>query len=126
MKASTRDWIEKAEGDFQAAIALARLRKIPLHDQVCFHCQQCAEKYLKARLEEAGLHYPKTHDLEILLKLILPTEPLWAALQSALRSLSGFAVEFRYPGVSAIASDATQAIKHTKIVRGVARQSFSL
>jgi hypothetical protein len=60
MKAATRDWCAKAEGDFLAAKALARRRKVPLHDQVCFHCQQSAEKYLKARLEEAGIHYPKT------------------------------------------------------------------
>ena len=59
MKAATRDWVDKAEGDFLAAAALARRRKIPLHVQVCFHSQQCAEKYLKARLEEAGVHFPR-------------------------------------------------------------------
>ena len=75
MKAATRDWIAKAEGDFQAASALARTRKVPLPDHVCFHCQQCAEKYLKARLEEAGIHFPKTHDLEVLLGLVLAVEP---------------------------------------------------
>jgi HEPN domain-containing protein len=54
MKPSTREWTKKAEGDYRAAMALARQRKVPLHDQVCFHCQQCSEKYLKAVLEEAG------------------------------------------------------------------------
>ncbi len=126
MKAATRDWIAKAEGDFQAATALARLRKAPLHDQVCFHCQQCAEKYLKARLEEAGLHYPKTHDLEVLLNLILQNEPLWTALSPALKSLSGFAVEFRYPGNSATPDDAAQALKDVKSIRKEIRQALGL
>jgi HEPN domain-containing protein len=47
MKPSTREWIKKAESDYQAALALARRRKIPFHDQACFHFQQSAEKYLK-------------------------------------------------------------------------------
>lgn len=121
MKAATHDWIAKAEGDFLAAIALARRRKTPLHDHVCFNCQQCAEKYLKARLEEAGIHYPKTHDLEKLLQLVLPVEPLWGALRPAFKSLSGFAVEFRYPGAEATASDAAQAVKDAKAIRKEAR-----
>ena len=126
MKAATRDWGAMAEGDFLAAKALARRRKVPLHDQVCFHCQQSAEKYLKARLEEAGIHYPKTHDLEKLLQLVLPVEPLWAALRSSLKSLSGFAVEFRYPGSSAIAADARQALLDAQAMRKEARFALGL
>lgn len=126
MKAATRDWVDKAEGDFLAAAALARRRKIPLHDQVCFHSQQCAEKYLKARLEEAGVHFPKTHDLEKLLKLILPVEPLWAALSPACKFLSGFAVEFRYPGAAAIPADAARALKDTRCIRKEARVALGL
>ncbi len=82
MKAATRDWIEKAESDYLAAVDLARRRKLPLHDMVCFHCQQSVEKYLKGRLEEAAISFPKTHDLENLLMLLLPLEPLWSALIS--------------------------------------------
>ena len=48
MKQATREWIKKAEGDYAAATILSRRRKVPLHDHVCFHCQQSAEKYLKA------------------------------------------------------------------------------
>lgn len=126
MKAATRDWIGKAEDDFLAAAALARRRKKPLHDQVCFHCQQCAEKYLKARLEEAGIHHPKTHDLDKLLTLVLPVEPLWSALRNAFKSLSDFAVEFRYPGSAALAADAKQALQDTKTIRREARAALGL
>lgn len=81
-----------------AATILSRRRKVPLHDQVCFHCQQSAEKYLKARLEEANIRIPKTHDLEELLDLVLPLESLWSALRPALEKLTDFGVEFRNPG----------------------------
>jgi len=76
MKPSTREWVRKAEEDYLAAQALSRRKKVPLHDATCFHCQQCAEKYLKARIEEQGLRIPKTHDLDALLTLLLPVEPL--------------------------------------------------
>ncbi len=38
-----REWIEKAENDFEGALDLSRRRKNPLPDLVCFHCQQSAE-----------------------------------------------------------------------------------
>ena len=46
MKKTTREWVRKAEADYVIARQCSR-GKIPLHDGVCFHCQQCAEKYLK-------------------------------------------------------------------------------
>ncbi len=35
----------------------------PNYDAVCFHAQQCAEKYMKARLVDADVFLRKTHDL---------------------------------------------------------------
>ena len=58
MKNATRDWVRKAEADYRGALRLASARE-PFHDLVAFHCQQSAEKYLKALLEELGqLHEP--------------------------------------------------------------------
>jgi hypothetical protein len=53
MKRLTREWISKAEDDYQAARRLGDERG-RFHDQVCFHCQQAAEKYLKGLLQERG------------------------------------------------------------------------
>lgn len=44
------EWIAKAEEDYAGAVDLQRRRKNPLPNLVCFHAQQCAEKYLKAYL----------------------------------------------------------------------------
>lgn len=52
-----------------------RARKNPNYDAGCFHAQQCAEKYLKARLQEAGIHFAKTHNLLHLLNDLLLIEP---------------------------------------------------
>jgi HEPN domain-containing protein len=63
MKPITAEWVEKAEGDFATARRELEIDVNPNFDAVCFHAQQCAEKYLKARLIEAGIRFPKTHDL---------------------------------------------------------------
>ena len=126
MKQATREWVKKAEGDYQAADALSRRRKVPFHDQVCFHCQQSAEKYLKGRLEEAGQRTPKTHDLEDLLDALLHIEPLWSALRPALKFLTDYAVDFRYPGNEADAQAAKTARKYAKAVRKEARLALGL
>jgi HEPN domain-containing protein len=88
--------------------------------------QQCAEKYLKARLEEANISVPKIHNSPNLLTLVLPIEPSWDVLQSDLRMLNDYAVDIRYPGKSAVKADAKAAIGHCRVVREAARQSFGL
>jgi HEPN domain-containing protein len=55
MKPSTRQWVDKAEADYAAALLLRKSRKKHSRDIVCFHLQQCVEKYPKGRLEEAGI-----------------------------------------------------------------------
>ncbi len=59
MKRTTREWVRKAESDFQLAVTIAR-EAGRFQDEQCFHSQQCAEKYLKALLEELGLTIPRT------------------------------------------------------------------
>jgi HEPN domain-containing protein len=71
MKRHTAQRVLKAEEDIEAARSLVAQAKPP-RDIVCFHCQQAAEKYLKALLQELGLSIPYTHDLEELLDLLVP------------------------------------------------------
>ena len=126
MKTSTREWITKAEEDFAVVNVLTRQRKKPLWSPVCFHAQQCVEKYLKARLNEASLAIHRTHDLEQLLNLVLPIEPLWAAFLPALKRLSDAAVVPRYPGSFTTKAEAQRALKTCKSFRKEARSSLGL
>ncbi|HMZ19756.1 MAG TPA: HEPN domain-containing protein [Blastocatellia bacterium] len=126
MKQLTLDWIDKAEGDWFAAQQLYRARKHPNYDAACFHTQQCAEKYLKARPEEAGIVFSKTHNLSHLLTLALQVEPQWIVLQPQMNALGIYAVDFRYPGKSASKPDACLAIKDCRVVRRIIRTTLGL
>jgi len=126
MKALTLEWINKAEGDFSSCLREVRARRHPNHDSACFHAQQCVEKYLKARLQEAGLAFPKTHDLLELLKRVLAVEPAWTSLNPALTQLVSYAIVFRYPGISASKADARKALAACRTVRKPVRQSLGL
>lgn len=126
MKPITQEWIDKAEGDWIAAQREARARKNPVYDIACFHAQQCAEKYLKARLVEAGIGFSKTHNLLALLGLSLPVEPNWTVLQPRLNALTVYAVDYRYPGNNAAKADARDAVRDCREVRRIFRQAFNL
>jgi HEPN domain-containing protein len=126
MKPATREWVRCAEEDFDVAAALMCRRTKTAANSIGFHCQQCVEKYLKARQEEAGLNAPKTHDLVALVQLLLPVEPLWASFAPALRRLNDYAVKFRYPGHVTTRADARQALKACRSLRADVRLSLGL
>ena len=86
MKRETRAWVRKAEEDWDVARREGAL-DVPPKDVVCFHCQQCAEKYLKGLLEEIGLSIPKIHDLDQLWSIVLPHEGALKGLRAARHSL---------------------------------------
>jgi HEPN domain-containing protein len=87
MNPLTSEWVQKAEGDFGTASREIRARRAPNYDAVCFHAQQCAEKYLKALLQEEDIPFGKTHNLVILLDLLLPAEPSWEMLRHDMQVL---------------------------------------
>ena len=126
MKPTTREWLKKAENDFKVASQILGRRKDIVPDAACFHCQQCVEKYLKARLLEAGIAFPRTHDLLQLLNLCLQAEPLWSAYAKVVDGMTDYAVDFRYPGQSARLSEAKAVLKHCRSIRSEVRRSLGL
>ena len=126
MKPLTLEWIQKAEGDFITARREYSAPNDPNYDAACFHAQQCAEKYLKARLVEASIDFTKTHDLSVILNYVIPVEPDWQSLREDLDSLTDQAVEVRYPGMFADVDDAKHAVEIAAKVRAVARTAFGL
>jgi len=129
MKPITQEWTEKAEGDYRVAADQWEKDK-PVYDAICFHAQQCIEKYLKAWLveheidfpqgrtarrvvrhlkawlTEHEIDFPRIHDLELLGRLCIPSLPEMSELLDRLRLLTSFAVEVRYPGITAEKEDA--------------------
>ena len=118
MNPLTHEWIEKAEGDYRTAQREFSTDESPNYDAVSFHAQQCAEKYLKALLVESGVLFPRTHDLEALLGLLVPLYPPCKALQGRLESLTDMAVEVRYPGAFAERDDAREAMEFGTVGSG--------
>lgn len=123
----TTEWVDKAEGDFATAQREMRARKAPNYDAACFHAQQCAEKYLKARLQEENIAFPWTHNLIALLTLLLPVEPTWNVLRPSLVILNAYSVSYRYPGgVPAGRAEGLAALSLCRQVRAQVRAGFGL
>jgi HEPN domain-containing protein len=126
MKTLTREWVKKAEGDFNTLLREVRARKAPNYDAACFHAQQCVEKYLKARLQEAEIPFGKTHNLTVLFNACVTLEPLWKILDRPILVLNAYSVELRYPGESADRRMAKEALAATRELRGIVRESLGL
>lgn len=92
-----RRWVEKAEHDLKNAEHTLTLGDDCPIDTVCFHAQQCVEKYLKALLVFYGIVPPRTHNLRVLMQAICAHVTFGVALEEVL-SLSRYPVESRYPG----------------------------
>lgn len=118
MRPLTQEWIDKAEGDYRVASAQWQSAE-PVWDAICFHAEQCAEKYLKAWLVEHDLGFPKTHDLEVLARLCIPSLGEVAGLMDGLAFLTSSAVEVRYPGMFARRDDAQKCLDASQDVRNL-------
>lgn len=125
MKRRTAQWVRKAEKDIEVARREAR-RADPARDVVCFHCQQAGEKYLKALLQENGAPIPRTHNLTDVIYLLLPFDATLAKLHRAGKFLKRFAVEYRYPGITARTREMRSAVRNAELVRTEVRARLGL
>jgi len=126
MKKITLEWIEFAERDWATANRENGVRTDPNYQAVTFHCQQSAEKYLKAYIQEKGNRPRRIHDLEILLGEIIEFEPAWESLRESCAALTNFAVINRYPGSTTTKDDADDAILGCAKIRDEIRKYFDL
>ncbi|MGH9831362.1 MAG: HEPN domain-containing protein [Blastocatellia bacterium] len=126
MKQITREWIDKAEADWISAQRMLRARKKPHYETVCFQAHESAEKYLKARLQEAGVAFDRTLSLKKTMKLVFSVEPDWKSLPEDLSKLSPYTIDYLYPGKQANKAEAQDAISRCRRIRDFIRTAFGL
>jgi HEPN domain-containing protein len=87
-------------------------------DTVCFHAQQCVEKYIKALLVFRTTPFPKTHDIRTL-RALLPSRLRPKLDRKIQDELTGYAADRRYPelGPDIPLSEARHAVTIARRVR---------
>ncbi len=116
------EWVAKAENDLRSASHLLLIEDCPT-DTVCFHAQQCVEKYLKALLVAQGIEFRKIHDLGELV-ILLPPHLRPSLEENEQDRLTEYATITRYPGdyEPISLSEARQAVKISRRFRGGVRK----
>ena len=89
-----RGWV--AKGDHDLVNARQTVASGGPFDTACFHCQQAAEKYLKALLALHDKPIPHTHDLVILEGQCRMVAPNLGLAGMPFKDLTPYAVDLRY------------------------------
>ena len=97
LRDEVRGWVVKTENDLRAAERLLGGDE-PILDAAVCHCQQAAEKALKAFLALHESPFAKTHSLPALVWQCVDIDETFSALRDAAEFLNPFATRFRYPG----------------------------
>jgi HEPN domain-containing protein len=126
MNELTSEWVEKADNDFHSAGLLLTAGEFPIPDAASFHCQQCAEKYLKAYLQEHMVRFERTHSLTLLLDLCKTQDQDFENIRSELEQLENYSVAARYPGVDIPVELAEEALDMATKVRQFVRSKLKL
>jgi HEPN domain-containing protein/predicted nucleotidyltransferase len=88
-------WLNFAKDDLQMARYALDER---IHNQVCFHAQQCMEKVLKACLTLTGEPVPRSHLLvDLFKKLSAESQQAMAEIEAQLAAIDQFYIPTRYP-----------------------------
>ncbi len=121
-----KQWVEKAEEDFRTAEYLLVLKEDCPLNPVCFHSQQCVEKYIKALLVYCSIQFPKSHDVVELLNLVPENyRPDLSIYDLAI--INRYAVDTRYPGEWEIITrqEAEDSVRIAGDVRQKIKQTLS-
>jgi len=111
-------WIKKAEDDL-LTVERELSFEDPVTQTICFHCQQAAEKYLKAFLVYHQIYFTKTHKIIELLESCVTVDPSFRDELQDADNLTDYAVEIRYPDVwlEPTIEDAKEAFKIAQKVK---------
>lgn len=95
-------------------------------DICCFHSQQAAEKYLKSYFVSHNIKFPKTHDLELLIRLLIQHKPNFIDILRNALLITGYAVTPRYPDDThkPILEDAKEAFQNALAIKDFVLKNF--
>lgn len=89
-------WIKAAQDDIGSAIKLVEGDTVYPGTSL-YHCQQCAEKSLKAFLLSNDIAFEKTHNLSVLVELCCDKHQGFRSLADQAEKLTPYATLYRYP-----------------------------
>ena len=112
-----RAWVAKAENDLKNGAHTLTLGAECPTDTVCFHAQQCVEKYIKALLVFRATPFRKTHDIYAV-RSLLPPRLRPSLVRKDQKLLTQYATVRRYPlGPDITLSEARRAVALARRVR---------
>lgn len=118
-QALLRSWVTKATSDLKSARLLGSAEDPPL-DTAVYHCQQAAEKVIKAYLLYRGVTPDKTHDVRKLTVQASTFDPRFNELMPGAAALTPYAWEFRYPDDLAetfpTQEEFSEALRHAQFI----------
>jgi HEPN domain-containing protein len=97
MKTILEQWFAISQDDLDVAlhcIANFYPKKLAI---ACYHCQQAAEKALKAFLAYCDIEPPKTHDLGQLCEMCIEQDASFSEIYEICSKLTSYGVATRYP-----------------------------
>ena len=97
MQEESKNWIKKADRDLGNAIFAMQAVDGPLPVTTGLHCQQSAEKYLKAFLQEKGVSFESHQTLTSLFDNCVAIDESFETLQSEINQLESYSIASRYP-----------------------------
>jgi len=92
-----RQWLIKAKHDLGSAKCLIA-GEVKFLDTAVYHCQQSAEKSLKAYLTFKDTPFQKIHDLSVLVEQCTELDVAFQKISNVSEILTPYATAFRYPG----------------------------
>ena len=120
------EWIKKAESDYLVAQHELNLAEPRTSEAVCFHAQQCVEKYAKAFLTEHDVEFEYTHNMLYLHRKCVEVDAEFKKYGREFDILDDYAVDIRYPGISVRDEDAKEAFDIAKRLRAFIRSKLNL
>ena len=94
---NVNEWVRFAQMDYTAAKDMSILHHPVPIEIVCYHCQQSAEKILKAYLIAQSEPLTKTHDLNLLINMCVEYDETFDNYAAVCITLTSYAVLTRYP-----------------------------